>query len=119
MKTISSPTNAYYLKKATIAKLSALCSKQGKTRDQLVNEILSKTLNSYHYNLKNANKRWTAKEDNTLCNQYEKIAKYENSLGFIADIATKHQRTVTAILGRLKTLGYLSYDVTTNTYQQV
>ena len=111
-------TNTLKLKRATIAKLSALCSKKGKTRDQLVNEILSKKLNSYHFNLKNANKRWTVKEDNKLSHEYESITS-ENPLTEIGKIASKHGRTETAILGRLKTLGYLAYDVETNTYQQV
>ena len=108
-------TKSLKLKRANIAKISALCSKNGKTRDQLVNEILSKTLNSYHFNLKNANKRWSNEEDNRLCGEYE-FATSSNPMSDIVRIAKTHGRTEKAILGRLKVLGYLTYDVENNVY---
>jgi hypothetical protein len=92
-------------------RIMELAQKWDMRPNDVLNELLDKSLSFYNYEFSRAGSAWTSEDKKTLIEMYTSYKK-------ILEISRKLQRTKSAILSRLVIMGYLVYDQLTNTYRK-
>jgi hypothetical protein len=92
-------------------RIAELAQKWDMRLDDVINELLDKSLSFYTYEFSKAGTQWTS-EDKFLL-----IKMYKDHVSF-PEICRILERTRSAIMSRLVILGYLTYDPLNNTYEK-